>query len=237
MEHNISENPIENDKTFLKFCQNPISCDKCRLTLKTLNKLRLDNLLKGADENKSVFLMQSRILPTDFFINFQNISSIENLFSIVLDRANERILKKLQNTKVFAVTYIEESEYYKYPILNLDIYFIGNLSSEAIIYLTDIGRHTFPLYTGDIGMFEILEKSIDDIVFEINSIVESEIDDSSGLFENLTHNIYGTESLKSQLRFLALFNIHAFEFKENNPREFEIPTFFNYFKYNPGINE
>ena len=138
----------------------------------------------------------------------------------------------IKKTKILLLSYIENSHYYTYPVLNLEIYFLGDLSSDSIKFLTDLGLYTFPLHTGDVGMFELQKKSIERVEMDISCLLDSElIQDTSGLFLSNTHNIYGTESLRSQLQYLTIFNIHDVEFDENN--DVVIPNFKEYQSYQP----
>jgi hypothetical protein len=231
-QHNFLKHPFIEDKSILQLCDNPFLCERCELTIRKLNKLRFSDFISSIDMDSKVYLMSSRILPTDFFINFQNFTSIENLFHLIIDRGSDEIREYIKKTKILLLSYIENSHYYTYPVLNLEIYFFGDLPSDCIKFLTDLGLYTFPLHTGDVGMFELEEKSIERIEMDISCLLDSElIQDTSGLFLSNTHNIYGTESLRSQLQYLTIFNIHDVEFDENN--DVIIPNFKEYQSYNP----
>jgi hypothetical protein len=231
-QHNFLKHPFIEDKSILQICDNPFLCERCELTIRKLNHLRFSDFISSIDMDSKVYLMSSRILPTDFFINFQNFNSIENLFHLIIDRGSDEIRESIKKTKILLLTYIENSHYYTYPVLNLEIYFFGDLSSDSIKFLTDVGLYTFPLHTGDVGMFEPEDKSIERIEMDISCLLDSElIQDTSGLFLSNTHNIYGTESLRSQLQYLTIFNIHDVEFDENN--DVIIPNFKEYQSYNP----
>ena len=231
-QHNFLKHPFIEDKSILQLCDNPFLCERCELTIRNLNKLRFSDFISSIDMDSKVYLMSCRILPTDFFINFQNFTSIENLFHLIIDRGSDEIRESIKKTKILLLSYIENSHYYTYPVLNLEIYFLGDLSSDSIKFLSDLGLYTFPLHTGDVGMFGLQEKSIERIEMDISCQLDSElIQDTSGLFLSNTHNIYGTESLRSQLQYLTIFNIHDVEFDENN--DVVIPNFKEYQSYQP----
>lgn len=230
-QHNFFKHPFLEDKSILHLCDNPILCERCKTTIRKLNKFRFSDFISSVDSHSKVYLMSSRILPTDFFINFQNFPSIENLFHLIIDRSSEEIRESIKRTKILLLTNIENSIYYTYPILNIEIYFFGDLSSDSIKFLTDIGLYTFPLHTGDVAMFELQDKSFERVEMDISCQLESEvIQDTSGLFVSNPHNIYGTKSLRSQLQYLSIFNIHKVEFDDNN--DVSIPNFKQFLSYN-----
>lgn len=231
-QHNFLKHPFIEDKSILQLCDNPYLCQRCESTIRKLNKLRFSDFISSVDMDSKVYLMSSRILPTDFFINFQNFTSIENLFHLIIDRGTDEIRDSIKKTKILLLSYIENSHYYTYPVLNIEIYFFGDLSSDSIKFLTDLGLYTFPLHTGDVGMFELQQKSVERVEMEISCFLESEeIEDTSGLFILNKHNIYGTESLRGQLQYLTIINIHDVEFDENN--DVVIENFKEYQSYQP----
>lgn len=234
MEHNFLPHPHYEEKCIIQICDNPFACDKCSEMIRNINKIRLTDFMKTINSDDEVYSMSSRILPTDFYINFQNFTTIENLIYVMCEKTNLKIKNAIKSTKILIVSYLEESLYYTYPILNIDFYFFGTLNSDAIRFLTDIGRNSFPLQTGDIGMFEKIDKTIAEIEGDITYLLEAEPLDLSPLFDDKTQNIYGTQNLKNQIQYLAIFHIHQVELDDGG--ECVIPNFLNHSTNNPMLN-
>ena len=234
MEHNFLPHPHKRDKCIIQICDYPFSCNKCSEMIEKINKIRFEDFMDTIEQEVGVYKMSARILPTDFHINFQNFNTIETLLYMMIDKTNSKVKKSIKSSKILILTHLEDSLYYSYPILCIDFYFFGNLNHEAIRFLTDLGRNAFPLQTGDVGIFEKSDKSIRQVELDINEMIQSEMYDPSDLFNEKTHNIYGTQNLKSQMQYLSIFHIHQVEFDERG--EFVVPNFVNHLTHNPYIN-
>ena len=100
-EHNFLKHPFNEEKSILQLCDNPYLCQRCESTISKLNKLRFSDFISSVDMDSKVYLMSSRILPTDFFINFQNFTCIENLFHLIIDRGSDEIRESIKKQRFY----------------------------------------------------------------------------------------------------------------------------------------
>ena len=225
LQHNFFE--CENDRTLsvVKICDNPITCDLCDETLKKLNILRLEDYLGEVKSFEEISNFSFDIIPTSFFIGFQNFKMIEMIFEKLYKFLNQRGKKEILSLDCLLTTFTTNEIYYNYPVLQLQILFFGKISENLRKQLTDFGNYKIPLLSGDIGVFETYTKELDDLKIELGEMIYYPKDDFFELFEDNKYNIYGTRKLREELRFMTIYHIHPIDLKLLSDDKFEIETF------------
>jgi hypothetical protein len=225
LQHNFFE--CENDRTLsvVKICDNPITCDVCDDTLKKLNILRFEDYLNEVKSNHPIHTLSFDILPTSFFIGFQNFKMIELIFEKLYQILNQRGKKEIITLDCLMTTFTTNEIYYNYPVLQIQILFFGKITENLRKQLTEFGNYKIPLLSGDIGVFETYTKELDDLKIELGEKIYYPKDDLFELFEDNKYNIYGTRKLREELRFMTIYHIHPIDLKLLSDDKFEIETF------------
>lgn len=231
--HNFFESENDSTLSVVKICDNPITCDVCDETMKKLNIVRFEDFLMGVKSKHPLHTLSFDILPTSFFIGFQNFKMIELIFEKLYQFLNQRGKKEIITLDCLMTTFTIDEIYYKYPVLQIQILFFGKITENLRKQLTEFGNYKIPLLSGDIGVFETYTKELDDLKIELGERIYYPKDDFFDLFEDNSYNIYGTRKLREELRFLTIYNIHPIDLELLSDDKFEIETFTNFHKNNP----
>lgn len=233
MKHNFFESEDDKSKSVVKICDNPITCDVCDDTLKKLNIVRFEDYLNEVKSNHPIHTLSFDILPTSFFIGFQNFKMIELIFDKLFQFLNQRGKKEIINLDCLMTTFTADEIYYKYPVLQIQILFFGKINEHLRKQLTEFGNYKIPLLSGDIGIFETYTKELDDLKIELGEKIYYPKDDFFDLYEDNRYNIYGTRKLREELRFMTIYHIHPIKLKLLSDDNFQIDTFTNFHHNNP----
>lgn len=233
MKHNFFESEDDKSKSVVKICDNPITCDLCDETLKKLNILRFEDFLNEAKSNHPIHTFSFDIIPSSFFICFQNFTTIEGIFEKIYDFLNAKGKKEILQLDCLLTTFTTDEIYYNYPVLQIQILFFGKMSESLKKQITEFGNYKIPLLSGDIGFFETYTKELDDLKIELGEKIYYPKDDFFDLFEDNRYNIYGTRKLREELRFMTIYHIHPIKLKLLSDDNFQIETFTNFHKNNP----
>lgn len=233
LQHNFFE--CENYRTLsvVKICDNPITCGVCEDTLKKLNIVRFEDYLNEVKSNYPIHTLSFDILPTSFFIGFQNFKMIEMIFEKLYQFLNQRGKKEIITLDCLVTTFATYEIYYKYPVLQIQILFFGKMSESLKKQITEFGNYKIPLLSGDIGVLENYDKELGDLKIEIGEKIYCPKDDFFDLFEDNRYNIYGTRKLREEMRLMTIYHIHPIDLKLLSEDKFEIETFTNFHKNNP----
>ena len=233
IKHNFFE--CENDRTLsvVKICDNPITCDVCDDTLKKLNIVRFEDYLKEVKLNHPIHTLSFDILPTSFFIGFQNFKMIELIFEKLYQILNQRGKKEIITLDCLMTTFTTNEIYYNYPVLQIQILFFGKITENLKKQITSFGNYKIPLLSGDIGVFETYTKELDDLKIEMGEKIYFPKDEFIDLFHDQRHNIYGTRKLREEFRFLTIYHIHPIDFNLLSNDKFEIESFKDFHHNNP----
>lgn len=233
MKHNFFESVDDKSKSVVKICDNPITCDVCYDTLKKLNIVRFEDYLNEVKSIHPIHTLSFDIIPTSFFIGFQNFKMIELIFEKLYKFLNQRGKKEILSLDCLLTTFTTNEIYYNYPVLQLQILFFGKITENLRKQLTDFGNYKIPLLSGDIGVFETYTKELDDLKIELGEKIYYPKDDFFDLYEDNRYNIYGTRKLREELRLMTIYHIHPIDLKLLSEDKFEIETFTNFHKNNP----
>ena len=233
LQHNFFESDDDKSMSVVKICDNPITCDVCDDTLKKLNILRLQDYLGEVKSFEEISNFSFDILPTSFFIGFQNFKMIEMIFEKLYQFLNQRGKKEILSLDCLLTTFTTNEIYYNYPVLQLQILFFGKITENLRKQLTEFGNYKIPLLSGDIGVLETLPNELEDLKIELGEKIYYPKDEFYDLFQEHRHNIYGTRKLREELRFMTIYHIHPINLKLLSEDNFQIETFTNFHKNNP----
>ena len=236
LKHNFFESDDDKSMSVVKICDNPITCDLCDETLKKLNILRLEDFLNEAKSNHPIHTFSFDIIPSSFFICFQNFTTIEGIFEKIYDFLNAKGKKEILQLDCLLTTFTTDEIYYNYPVLQLQILFFGEITENLRKQLTEFGNYKIPLLTGDFGVLETLTSQLEDLKIELGEKIYYPKDEFLDLFTDHRHNIYGTRKLREEFRFMTIYHIHPINLKLLCDDKFVIETF-RTFNHNNPISE
>jgi hypothetical protein len=199
--HSDRETP---DKVLMTICDDN-ECPVCIKSIKKMNELRKDEYIESSKKGKEIIRLSFSIPPNDFFMGFQNFSGVENIVYKIFQRIPQKHRKHIGKSNILLTTYVENSPYYTYPVLNLELWFSGKFLKDFEFDLNNIGVSILPLFAGDSGWSEKLDN------FNLLNNVKTSIDrqdDFPELFIFSPYNPYGTQKLIDELNYLSVINYH-----------------------------
>lgn len=223
--HPQAETP---DRVLMTICEDN-NCPLCIKSIKKMNEMRKDEYIESSKKCEEILRLSFSIPPNEFFLGFQNFSGVEDIVYKIFQRIPQKHRKKIEKSNVLLTTYVENSPYYTYPVLNLELWFSGKFLKDFEFDLNNIGVSTLPLFAGDSGWSEKLDN------FNLLNNVKTSIDrqdDFPELFIFSPYNLYGTQKLIDELNYLSVVNYHPISTESVFDIVFSIESFRDYEKVN-----
>jgi hypothetical protein len=220
-----SETP---DKVLMTICEDN-ECPVCTKSIKKMNEIRKDDYIESSKSGKDIIRLSFSIPPNEFFMGFQNFSGVEDIVYKIFQRIPQKHRKHIEKSNILLTTYVENSPYYTYPVLHLELWFSGNFLKDFEFDLNNIGVSTLPLFAGESGWAEKLDN------FNLLNKVKSSIDnqeDFPEIFIHSPYNPYGTQKMIEQLNYLSIINFHNISPDSVFDIVFSIPSFREFEKVN-----
>jgi hypothetical protein len=199
--HSDRETP---DKVLMTICEDN-QCPLCIKSIKKMNEMRKDEYIETSKKGKEIIRLSFSIPPNDFFMGFQNFSGVENIVYKIFQRIPQKHRKHIEKSNVLLTTSVENSPYYTYPVLHLELWFSGKFLKDFEYDLNKIGFSILIFLAGESGWSEKLDN------FNLLNNVKSSIDrkeDFPELFIYSPYNPYGTQKLIDELNYLSVINYH-----------------------------
>jgi hypothetical protein len=216
------------DKVLMTICEDN-ECPVCTKSIKKMNEMRKEDYTESSKKGKEIIRLSFSIPPNDFFMGFQNFSGVEDIVYKIFQRIPQKHRKHIEKSNILLTTYVENSPYYTYPVLHLELWFSGKFLKEFERDLNNVGTLTLPLFSGESGWSEKLDN------FNLLNKVKSSIDnqeDFPELFIYSPYNPYGTQKLIEQLNYLSIINFHNISPDSVFDIVFSIPSFREFEKVN-----
>jgi hypothetical protein len=216
------------DKVLMTICEDN-ECPVCTKSIKKMNEMRKDEYIESSKNGKEIIRLSFSIPPNDFFMGFQNFSGVEDIVYKIFQRLPQKHRKHIEKSNIILTTYVENSPYYTYPVLHLELWFSGKFLKEFERDLNNVGTSTLPLISGESGWAEKLDN------FNLLNNVKSSIDrqyEFPELFIFSPYNPYGTQKLIEQLNYLSIINFHDISPDSVFDIVFSIPSFREFEKVN-----
>jgi hypothetical protein len=206
-------------------------CPVCTKSIKKMNEIRKDDYIESSKSGKDIIRLSFSIPPNEFFMGFQNFSGVEDIVYKIFQRIPQKHRKHTEKSNILLTTYVENSPYYTYPVLHLELWFSGKFLKDFEFDLNRVSTLTLPLFAGESGWAEKLDS------FNLLNKVKSSIDnqeDFPELFIYSPFNLYGTQNLIEQLNYLSIINFHNIPSDSVFDIVFSIPSFREFEKVNMG---
>jgi hypothetical protein len=216
------------DKVLMTICEDN-ECPVCTKSIKKMNEMRKEDYTELSKNGKEIIRLSFSIPPNDFFMGFQNFSGVEDIVYKIFQRIPQKHRKHIEKSNILLTTYVENSPYYTYPVLHLELWFSGKFLKDFEFDLNKVGTLTLPLFSGDSGWAEKLDN------FNLLNKVKSSIDnqeDFPELFIHSPYNPYGTQKMIEQLNYLSIINFHNISPESVFDIVFSIPSFREFEKVN-----
>lgn len=208
---------------YVEFCDD--FCPSCMNSIKNLNKIRLFDLLNKYDRSKEILEFSFGIVSTEDFIGLQNFSGIEDLIYLLFSKFSKKEQSAINNSTIFLVTELENSNYFHYPLIKLKLVIQGKWDIKMKDRLKNIGSSLMPVFAGKRGYLKTL--TFEQLTENLNSLVQSPFDpdDFPLVFQNTKWNIYGSENLREELQDIGLLNFHQLDPVSIFDENYEIDSF------------
>jgi hypothetical protein len=170
-----------------------------------MNDIRKEDYIESSKKGKEIIRLSFSIPPNDFFMGFQNFSGVEDIVYKIFQRIPQKHRKHIEKSNILLTTYVENSPYYTYPVLHLELWFSGKFLKDFEFDLNKIGVSTLIFLAGESGWSEKLDN------FNLLNNVKSSIDNQyefPELFIFSPYNPYGTQKLIDELNYLSVINYH-----------------------------
>jgi hypothetical protein len=230
MEHNFFKHPSENSKFLMKICDDPSECITCIERLNKLNAMRLESFLNDINPKKPIYRFSFDIIPTEFFIGFQNFSMIKVIIEKFVKFLNQKNKYSIQRLNCLMTTFTSSSFFYTFPILQIELYFFGNISKDLKRQIKDFGDLKIPILTGDVGILELIEKDTEQLKSVLIDRIDNQDEGHFQISEKDQMNIYGSDRLKDEFQYLSIFHIHPIDLKNIENQDWTIETFESFHK-------
>jgi hypothetical protein len=216
------------DKVLMTICEDN-ECPVCTKSIKKMNEMRKEDYTELSKNGKEIIRLSFSIPPNDFFMGFQNFSGVEDIVYKIFQRIPQKHRKHIEKSNILLTTYVENSPYYTYPVLHLELWFSGKFLKDFEFDMNKVGTLTLPLFSGDSGWSEKLDNF--NLLNNIKSSIDRQ-DDFPELFIYSPCNPYGTQKLIEQLNYLSIINFHDISPDSVFDIVFSIPSFREFEKVN-----
>lgn len=216
------------DKVIMIICEDN-NCSRCIKSIQKMNQIRKEDYIKSCKKSSEIIRLSFSIPPNEMFIGFQNFSGVEDIVYKIFQRIPQKHRKQIEKSNILLTTYLENSLYYSYPVLYLELWFSGKFLKDFEFDLNKEGTSTLPFFAGKSGWSEKLED------FNLLNNIQSSINRQNEfpeLFIFSPYNPYGTKKLIDELNYLSVINYHPISTDSVFDIVFSIPSFSEFEKLN-----
>lgn len=229
MIHPLFKTNIENpNKVLMELCDDT-QCPICVKSVQKMNEIRKDDYIESPKIGKDIIRLSFSIPPNDFFLGFQNFSGVEDIVYKIFQRIPQKHRKNIEKSNILLTTYLENSPYYTFPVLYLELWFSGKFLKDFEYDLNKVGTLILPLLSGESGWSEKLDNY--NLLNNVKSSIDRQ-DDFPELFIYSPYNPYGTQKLIDELNYLSVINYHPISTHSVFDIIFSIESFREYEKVN-----
>jgi hypothetical protein len=220
----VDAEKTEDGKREIDLCNSPENCSTCLMVLRIIETEKIESFVYSRGSNDA-YVITFKIEPTPDYILFQNFTMIEDLiFGFFKEVPDEYDVEFPMWNLGLSIRLIPE-HHFTYPLMEIRLFILGQVSESLLLQLRRIALQDVSGIIGKSGVVEDISNLADKELVELIRVRRASKGFVSSILSNSSNNPYGTENMRTQLKFLYHFPFHTIDSTELRNPNFEIKTF------------
>ncbi len=220
----VDAEKTEDGKRELDLCQSPENCGTCLMVLRIIEAEKIESFVYSRSSNDA-YVITFKIEPTPDFILYQNFEMIEELVFGFFKEVPEEYDVEFPMWNLGLSISLTPEHHFSYPLMIVRLFILGQVSENLILQLRRIALQDVDGIIGKSGVVDDISNLSDKELVELIRVKRAPKRSVSPIFSNSPNNPYGTENLRTQLKFLYHFPFHSIDSTELRNPNFQIKTF------------
>jgi hypothetical protein len=195
----------EDGKREIDLCHSPENCGTCLMVLRIIETEKIESFVHSRSSNEA-YMISFKIEPTPDFILFQNFEMIEELnFGFFKEFPEEYDVEFPMWNVGLSITMTPE-HHFTYPLMEVRLFILGQVSENLLLQLRRTALQNVEEIIGKSGVVDDISNLSDKELIELIRVKRAPKRSMSPIFSNSPNNPYGTENMRTQLKFLEKRN-------------------------------
>jgi hypothetical protein len=219
---------IEDGMMEVDLCQSPENCGTCLMVLGFVETNKIVSFVYRRRSNEA-YVISFKIEPTPDFILYQNFEMIEELIFGFFKEVPEEFDVEFPMWNLGLSISLTPEHHFTYPLMEVRLFILGQVSENLLLQLRRIALQDVSGIIGKSGVVDDISNISDRELIELIRVKRAPMRSVSSIFSNSPNNPYGTENVRTELKFLYHFPFHTIDSTELRNPNFEIKTFHSEF--------
>lgn len=207
----------------------PFSNPLWALFLRLRQNTLWDEFLKDVEYPIDLYSICFRMFPTEMMmLQSFDLNGINKIICDSLSNLSDKTKEEIQNRKSVAVISMDANPLYKYPVIEIQLLFLGQVSDDSKFELKNESITTIFGLTGDVPIVEEVYRAEPPQFVDLCYLPVPEKNELNGLFNLRNKEGDLTENQIEELEFVATTNIFELDLIQLFKGDYTIKLFHDY---------